>query len=43
MPRERGDEEAKKKMEWNDGDATLHSMSASCILPLVGQTRPHVV
>ena len=33
MARERRDEEA-KKMEWNDGDATLHSMPASRILPL---------
>ena len=36
MAGERGNEEAKKKKEWNDGDATLHSMPASRILPLVG-------
>ena len=34
MAGERGNEEAKKKKEWNDGDATLHSMPASRILPL---------
>jgi hypothetical protein len=33
MAGERGNEEAKKKKEWNDGDATLHSMPASRILP----------
>jgi hypothetical protein len=35
MAGERGNEEAKKKMEWNDGDATLHSMSASRIFTLL--------
>jgi len=35
MAGERGNEEAKKKKEWNDGDATLHSMPASRILPQV--------
>ena len=35
MAGERGNEEAKKKKEWNDGDATLHSMPASRILPLI--------
>ena len=35
MAGERGNEEAKKKKEWNDGDATLHSMPASRILPLL--------
>ena len=34
MAGERRNEEAKKKKEWNDGDATLHSMPASRILPL---------
>jgi len=33
MAGERGNEEAKKKKEWNDGDATLHSMPAPRILP----------
>src|SRR6266571_7045088 len=33
MAGERRNEEAKKKKEWNDGDATLHSMPASRILP----------
>jgi hypothetical protein len=37
MAGERGNEEAKKKKEWNDGDATLHSMPASRILPLHAQ------
>jgi len=37
MAGERGNEEAKKKKEWNDGDATLHSMPASRILPLNGK------
>src|SRR5207248_912441 len=36
MAGERGNEEAKKKKEWNDGDATLHSMPASRILPHPG-------
>ena len=37
MAGERGNEEAKKKKEWNDGDATLHSMPASRILPHLGE------
>ena len=40
MAGERGNEEAKKKKEWNDGDATLHSMPASRILPPI---RAHPV
>jgi len=39
MAGERGNEEAKKKKEWNDGDATLHSMPASRILPLSAGER----
>ena len=39
MAGERGNEEAKKKREWNDGDAPLHSMSASRILPLERRTN----
>ena len=39
MAGERGNEEAKKKKEWNDGDATLHSMPASRILPHYGTVR----
>ena len=34
MAGEKRNEESEKKREWNDGDATLHSMSASRILPL---------
>jgi hypothetical protein len=36
MAGEKRNEESEKKREWNDGDATLHSMSAPRILPQLG-------